>query len=75
MIHPDDIPGSTKYPPNGLTIEHIYSRYNPLRRTPGFEGRNIICCSACNQARNKDEEKRLGKEYLKQRAKNEIHQI
>lgn len=60
MILPEDVPfhktkkgWGKRQPPNMCTIEHLYSRLNPLRGQPELtEGaRVIICCRKCNVER------------------------
>jgi hypothetical protein len=71
MILPEDVELKTKtYPDNLCTIEHIYSKFNPLRQTPNTNGerRRIVCCKKCNMIRGREEELSLGVEGLQRHA-------
>jgi hypothetical protein len=55
---------------NMCTIEHIYSKLNPLRNSPEIKDmpKYMICCKKCNNARGRAEEAALGIEVLRQRS-------
>ncbi len=44
---------------NEATIEHLYSRINPLRYTPNLnhEKRRVLSCYKCNNNKSKEEQK------------------
>jgi len=51
-VHPNNGKKTLKYNPDNLcTLEHKYSKMNPLRKTPCFnnEIRIIILCQKCNK--------------------------
>lgn len=52
------------------TIEHIYSKYNPLRRTPNttMEQRHVLACYKCNQEKARQDELAVGIEELRRRS-------
>lgn len=56
-----------KTPPNTATIDHKYSRYNPLRNTEKQE--YILCCSLCNNYRAQLEEDKIPIEVLRERSR------
>lgn len=56
MIMPDVIPrnsgGLSFYPDNMVTLEHLITKWDPMRRHPKpGENRIIICCNKCNSER------------------------
>lgn len=63
--------GKGKIPLNTATIDHLRSRYDPLRRTqpePG-EVRTVLACSKCNNERSRIETAAQSKEELIRRSK------
>lgn len=57
-------------PDNTATLEHVFSRLNPLRllKTPGVKRRTLLC-RACNQTNGLKEQKALGIEELRRRSR------
>lgn len=72
MILPEDIPYTVKengvkalnyHPDNLCTIEHPYTKLSPYRRDVKKHPRRLtICCRKCNEAKGKEEERKLSKE-------------
>lgn len=71
MVLPESLSDSSRGQNNMCTIEHIYSRLNPLRNR---NNRNeiMILCMKCNANKARAEEKVLGLNNLQKRSK--IHQ-
>lgn len=58
-----------KVPHNMATVDHLFSRYHPLRRIHKGEKRYVLACNWCNGRRAKKEEKELGIKIMRERAK------
>lgn len=47
-----------RLPANAATLDHLYSKWNPLRKTKPQHGerRLVMACHACNNNRGRDEQ-------------------
>lgn len=67
-ILPDDCNEKGKpAPPNMATIDHKYSRLNPLRNVVKQE--YLLCCNLCNNYRGQVEQDKLSIEELQRRSR------
>jgi len=62
-----DMPQGVSYLPNMATIDHVYSRLNPLRQTQ--RQKLVLSCNLCNNYRARLEEDKLSVEEKKARSK------
>ena len=58
---------------NSATIDHLYSRYNPLRYVqPKNTEVTVLACHKCNNERSNEETSSLSKEELHFRSSNHL---